>query len=123
MELIGKNSNELWNPYKIPFTKNNSTRKVPFVLLTNGGGVTEEEKAEQISEIVGVRVLFFLFTRQQNTLIFSRLTQKPLFYLTRLCKTSWVNIKTNECLLLAEQDENALKLPKSKEKYKFKQNL
>lgn len=61
---------------------------MPFVLLTNGGGVTEEEKAEQISEIVGVRVLFFLFTRQQNTLIFSRLTQKPLFYLTRLCKTS-----------------------------------
>jgi ribonucleotide monophosphatase NagD (HAD superfamily) len=61
---------------------------VPFVLLTNGGGVTEEEKAEQISEIVGVRVLFFLFTRQQNTLIFSRLIQKQLFCLTHLCKTS-----------------------------------
>ncbi|KAG1046649.1 hypothetical protein G6F46_007586 [Rhizopus delemar] len=35
---------------------NGANRKVPFVLLTNGGGVTEEEKAEQISEIVGVRI-------------------------------------------------------------------
>jgi ribonucleotide monophosphatase NagD (HAD superfamily) len=32
------------------------TRQVPFVLLTNGGGVTEAEKASQISEIVGVRI-------------------------------------------------------------------
>jgi ribonucleotide monophosphatase NagD (HAD superfamily) len=31
-------------------------RNIPFVLLTNGGGVTEEEKARQISELVGVKV-------------------------------------------------------------------
>ncbi|ORE04773.1 HAD-superfamily hydrolase [Rhizopus microsporus var. microsporus] len=35
---------------------NSANRKIPFVLLTNGGGMTEEEKAKQISEIVGVKV-------------------------------------------------------------------
>ncbi|KAI9244543.1 HAD hydrolase [Sporodiniella umbellata] len=35
---------------------NAANRKIPFVLLTNGGGVTEEEKANQISEIVGVKI-------------------------------------------------------------------
>ncbi|ORX63066.1 HAD-superfamily hydrolase [Hesseltinella vesiculosa] len=31
-------------------------RKVPFVLLTNGGGMTEASKAEQISDMVGVKI-------------------------------------------------------------------
>ena len=35
---------------------NNSNRKVPFVLLTNGGGVTEQAKAEQISNMLDVQV-------------------------------------------------------------------
>ncbi|OBZ90468.1 putative CDP-alcohol phosphatidyltransferase class-I family protein C22A12.08c [Choanephora cucurbitarum] len=35
---------------------NPSNRHIPFVLLTNGGGVTEEEKARQISELVGVKI-------------------------------------------------------------------
>ncbi|KAI7888702.1 HAD-like domain-containing protein [Mucor mucedo] len=35
---------------------NSANRNIPFVLLTNGGGVTEEEKARQISEIVGVKI-------------------------------------------------------------------
>lgn len=34
-------------------------RVVPFVLLTNGGGVSEAEKARQISEIVGVKVRIY----------------------------------------------------------------
>lgn len=32
-------------------------RNIPFVLLTNGGGVSEEEKARQISELVGIKVI------------------------------------------------------------------
>ncbi|CAO3649520.1 unnamed protein product [Mucor fragilis] len=35
---------------------NARNRKIPFVLLTNGGGVTEEEKARQISELVDVEI-------------------------------------------------------------------
>jgi hypothetical protein len=38
-------------------------------LLTNGGGMTEEEKAKQISEIVGVKVFVCLspeFSRHQT---------------------------------------------------------
>ncbi|KAI7906483.1 HAD-like domain-containing protein [Cokeromyces recurvatus] len=35
---------------------NASNRTIPFVLLTNGGGMTEEEKARQISELVGVKI-------------------------------------------------------------------
>ncbi|CEP13796.1 hypothetical protein [Parasitella parasitica] len=31
-------------------------RNIPFVLLTNGGGVTEEEKARQISKLVGIKI-------------------------------------------------------------------
>ncbi|KAI8143055.1 HAD-like domain-containing protein [Fennellomyces sp. T-0311] len=32
-------------------------RRVPFVLLTNGGGVTEEAKAQQISDMLDVEIL------------------------------------------------------------------
>lgn len=67
MQPIGKkkkqlngNSLDLLGPF----------RKVPFVLLTNGGGVTEEEKAKQISEIVGVKAcaltFFFFFLNNAN---------------------------------------------------------
>ncbi|RCH85863.1 hypothetical protein CU098_003770, partial [Rhizopus stolonifer] len=35
---------------------NASNRRIPFVLLTNGGGVSEEEKARQISELVGIKI-------------------------------------------------------------------
>ncbi|KAI9474286.1 MAG: HAD hydrolase [Benjaminiella poitrasii] len=35
---------------------NPSNRTIPFVLLTNGGGVTEEEKASQISKLVNVKI-------------------------------------------------------------------
>ncbi|KAI8973249.1 HAD-like domain-containing protein [Mycotypha africana] len=31
-------------------------RRIPYVLLTNGGGVTEEEKAKQISDLLGVEI-------------------------------------------------------------------
>jgi ribonucleotide monophosphatase NagD (HAD superfamily) len=31
-------------------------RKIPFVLLTNGGGVTEEQKAAQMSRKFGLDV-------------------------------------------------------------------
>ncbi|KAI8062245.1 HAD-like domain-containing protein [Gongronella butleri] len=31
-------------------------RKIPFVLLTNGGGMTEATKAQQISDMVGVKI-------------------------------------------------------------------
>lgn len=35
-----------------------NNRHIPYVLLTNGGGVTEAEKASQISEILGVEVRY-----------------------------------------------------------------
>ncbi|KAL1920027.1 uncharacterized protein VTP21DRAFT_1173 [Calcarisporiella thermophila] len=31
-------------------------RRIPFILLTNGGGVTEEEKASELSEKLGIRI-------------------------------------------------------------------
>ncbi|KAI8388885.1 HAD-like domain-containing protein [Radiomyces spectabilis] len=36
---------------------NAANRRVPFVLLTNGGGVTEAEKAEQISQLLDIEIL------------------------------------------------------------------
>ncbi|CAG8682074.1 11585_t:CDS:2, partial [Scutellospora calospora] len=33
--------------------KNKLKKKIPFVLLTNGGGVTESRKAEELSEMLG----------------------------------------------------------------------
>ncbi|KAI9318941.1 HAD-like domain-containing protein [Dichotomocladium elegans] len=36
---------------------NSKGRRVPFVLLTNGGGVTEAAKAEQISQMLDVEIL------------------------------------------------------------------
>ena len=38
--------------------KETTYRKVPFVLLTNGGGVTEEAKAQQISNMLDVEVRY-----------------------------------------------------------------
>ena len=35
-------------------------RKIPFVLLTNGGGVTEKEKAEQFSKMLDFNVSYIL---------------------------------------------------------------
>jgi hypothetical protein len=31
-------------------------RRIPFVLLTNGGGMTEAAKAEQVSDLIDVKV-------------------------------------------------------------------
>ncbi|CAG8745360.1 13754_t:CDS:10, partial [Dentiscutata erythropus] len=36
--------------------ENKLKKKIPFVLLTNGGGMTEIKKAEEFSEIIGVQV-------------------------------------------------------------------
>lgn len=40
------------------FADPGNNRHIPYVLLTNGGGVTEAEKASQISEILGVEVRY-----------------------------------------------------------------
>jgi ribonucleotide monophosphatase NagD (HAD superfamily) len=52
--IIGKSSNK--NKSKQCTFNLVLCRNIPFVLLTNGGGVTEEEKARQISELVGIKV-------------------------------------------------------------------
>ncbi|CAO3651174.1 unnamed protein product [Cunninghamella echinulata] len=36
--------------------ENPQNRNIPFVLLTNGGGMTEAEKAEQISNLVDIKI-------------------------------------------------------------------
>lgn len=56
METIQQTGNKSKEKKKGDKPSKLSFRKVPFVLLTNGGGMTEEEKANQISEIVGVKV-------------------------------------------------------------------
>lgn len=60
-------------------------RNIPFVLLTNGGGVTEEEKARQISELVGVKVNTNA-TKKSKILTVYRLTLDKSFCLILPCK-------------------------------------
>jgi ribonucleotide monophosphatase NagD (HAD superfamily) len=33
---------------------NQSSQKIPFALLTNGGGISEDERAQYISKVIGL---------------------------------------------------------------------
>lgn len=67
------------------YKSHTAIRNIPFVLLTNGGGVTEEEKARQISELVGVKVNTNA-TKKSKILTVYRLTLDKSFCLILPCK-------------------------------------